>query len=376
MIISTLNESPKDARVAITPNAIKLYKKLNLTVCCEQNAGLAAGFTDSDYQALGADIIANRQELLANTDLLVCLNEPDPNQLTGLKSGALIITPIEHKADNVLVLWCCQQNISLFAMNLIPRISRAQGMDSLSSQANLVGYRAIIEGAYYFNRAIPMMMTAAGMIHPANVLVLGAGVAGLQAIATAKRLGAVVYAFDVRRAAKEQVESLGAKFIEVESHTDNETTGGYASEMSDKYKQLQAELIHHYALLADMVIATALIPAKKAPLLITTKTVDAMKSGSVIVDCATAQGGNCELSQQDKVIKHQQVTIVGFSHLAGHVATTASELYSGNLLNLLRFLAPNDNTIQFNETDEIIKQAMLCYKGQYLPFQSTKETMP
>lgn len=259
-------------------------------------------------------------------------------------------------------------------MNLIPRISRAQSMDSLSSQSNLAGYRAVLEACTQFHRAIPMMMTAAGMIQPAKILILGAGVAGLQAIATAKRLGAVVYAFDVRRAAKEQVESLGAEFIEVSQNEDSETKSGYASEVSDEYKQLQAELIDKYAKLADIVISTALIPGKKAPILLYRKTIEQMKPGSIVVDLATSRGGNCELSMLDKTIKHGEVTIIGLSNMAGLVAATASELYANNLVHLVNLLAPTPPELTLNPDDEIIQQATLCHQNQYLPFQKVKET--
>ncbi|WBV68341.1 NAD(P) transhydrogenase subunit alpha [Legionella pneumophila] len=258
-------------------------------------------------------------------------------------------------------------------MSLIPRISRAQSMDSLSSQANLAGYRAVLEAATTFHRAIPMMMTAAGMIQPAKVLILGAGVAGLQAIATAKRLGAVVYAFDVRKAAKEQVESLGAEFIEVMQEQDSETAGGYATETSEEYKKLQAELIDQYAKTADIVISTALIPGRQAPVLLYKKTVEQMKPGSVIVDLATSRGGNCELSVADKIIKHGDITIVGFSNMAGLVPATASDLYSNNLVHLINLLAKNPAEFNLNPEDEIIQQAVLCHKGTYLPFQGVKE---
>ncbi|MDP1603960.1 MAG: Re/Si-specific NAD(P)(+) transhydrogenase subunit alpha [Legionella sp.] len=372
MIIAALNESPNDSRVAITPNAIKHYLTLGFEVYCEKNAGAAAGFSDGDYQLSGAKIFNSRKKFLQDANVLVCVHEPEPSDLAELSANALVIGPIENEPEGALVKWACDHKISLFSMNLIPRISRAQSMDSLSSQANLAGYRAVLEGVSHFNRVIPMMMTAAGMIQPAKILILGAGVAGLQAIATAKRLGAVVYAFDVRRAAKEQVESLGAEFIEV-SAEDNETSGGYASELSEEYKALQAELVHQYAKLADIIICTALIPGRKAPVLITQKTVDEMKAGSVIVDLATSRGGNCELSARDKIIKHEGVTIVGFSNIAGFVPATASELYSGNLVNLMRLLVLPPASLVFNPEDEIIKQAMLCHNGHYLPFQKNKD---
>lgn len=372
MIIATLNEGPQEPRVAITPNTVKNYEKLGLSVLCETNAGAASGFSDQDYIDAGAKIASSRKDLWSQADIITCVNEPTPEDLLNSKPNTLVIAPIDNDPQSALLQWACNQSISLFSMNLIPRISRAQNMDSLSSQANLAGYRAVLEGVNHFNRAIPMMMTAAGMIHPAKILILGAGVAGLQAIATAKRLGAVIYAFDVRRAAKEQVESLGAEFIEVSEGDDNETSGGYAREMSEEYKQKQAALIDEYAKMADIVICTALIPGRKAPVLITAATVEQMKPGSVVVDLATSRGGNCELSQKDKVIKHNHVTLIGYSNMAGFVSTTASELYATNVLNLLRLLADKPDHLNFNPEDEIIKQALLTFEGKHMPFL-TKE---
>lgn len=375
MIIAALNEnSSTETRVAITPNAVKHYLKLGFEVICEKDAGKASGFSDADYEIAGASISSDRESLLKKAKVLVCVNEPSPSDLQGLSLHALIIAPIDNDKDSDLLRWCSKEKISAFSMNLIPRISRAQSMDSLSSQANLAGYRAVLEGISHFKRAIPMMMTAAGMIQPAKILILGAGVAGLQAIATAKRLGAVVYAFDVRRAAKEQVESLGAEFIEVSEDEDSETSGGYAGETSDEYKRLQAELIDKYARQSDIVVSTALIPGRKAPILITKTTVEHMKPGSVIVDLATSRGGNCELSQRDKIVNEGGgVTIIGYSNLAGLIPATASELYANNLVHLLTHLAATPPDLTFNEEDEIIKQAMLCHNGMYLPFQTAKE---
>jgi NAD(P) transhydrogenase subunit alpha len=268
MKITTLVESGLETRVAITPNSAKQFLKSGFEVAIEQNAGAASGFADHDYKQAGVKIIADKAALLKKTNILLCMNEPNPKLLNGLEKNSLIIGPIDNDPQSPLIKWCLKQSINLFSMNLIPRLSRAQSMDSLSSQANLAGYRAVLEAANKYHRAIPMMMTAAGMIQPAKILVLGAGVAGLQAIATAKRLGAVVYAFDVRRAAKEQIESLGAEFIEVIQELDGETKGGYASEVSEEYKALQAELIDKYAKLSDIVISTALIPGRDAPRLL------------------------------------------------------------------------------------------------------------
>jgi len=373
MMITTLHEANQETRVAITPNAIKNYLKSQLTVGIESGAGHAAGYTDEQFTQAGAAIL-EKNELLAKTNILLCVNEPDPDHLTGLPAHSMIIGHVDDHPESKLIQWCQQNQITLLSMNLIPRISRAQSMDSLSSQANLAGYRAVLEASNLFPRAIPMMMTAAGMIQPAKVLILGAGVAGLQAIATAKRLGAVVYAFDVRRAAKEQVESLGAEFVEVALDEDSETQGGYAAETSAEYKQQQSALIDQYAKMADIVITTALIPGRKAPILITKATVEGMKPGSVIVDLATSRGGNCEVSVKDKVSKHGEVTIVGWSNLAGLVPATASDLYANNLVHLLQLLTNKGPELELNPDDEIIKQAVLCHEGKYRPFQEIKET--
>ncbi|MCL9683424.1 Re/Si-specific NAD(P)(+) transhydrogenase subunit alpha [Legionella maioricensis] len=374
MMIATLQETGHETRVAITPNSAKQYIKLGFEVAIEKNSGLASGFADKEYEEVGVQVINGKKTLLKQTNILLCINEPAPQDLAGLPKDALIIGHIDNEAKSPLIAWCKEQQINLFSMNLIPRISRAQSMDSLSSQANLAGYRSVLEAVNKFHRAIPMMMTAAGMIQPAKVLVLGAGVAGLQAIATAKRLGAVVYAFDVRRAAKEQVESLGAEFIEVSQEQDSETKGGYAAETSEEYKKLQAELIDQYAKLADIVISTALIPGRKAPILLHKNTVNQMKPGSVIVDLATSRGGNCDLSVLDETIKHGEITIIGLSNIAGLIPATASDLYANNLVHLINLLAAQPPEIKFNPDDEIIQQALLCHEGHYLPFQAAKES--
>lgn len=372
MIIATLLES-NETRVAITPAAVKDYIKLGFDILIEQNAGLAAGYADTDYEQAGASILSNRKTLLKKTNVLVCVNEPPLSHIKPLQPQSLLIAPIQNEAKNPLIAWACKQQISIFSMNDIPRISRAQSMDSLSSQANLAGYRAVIEAVAHYQRAVPMMMTAAGMIQPAKVLILGAGVAGLQAIATAKRLGAVVYAFDVRHAAKEQVESLGAEFVEVSHKQDAETAGGYASEVSEEYKRLQAELIDEYARLANLIICTALIPNKPAPRLISKETIELMRPGSVIVDLAAARGGNCALSQENKTIQHQGVTIIGNSHMAGLIPATASDLYANNVVHLLRHLMASSPQLHFDANDEVNQQALLCHNGIYLPFNKKKE---
>jgi len=373
MLITTLLEKNNETRVAITPNSAKQYIKSGFEVAIEKNAGQASGFSNEEYEQVGVQIHSGKKTLLKQTNILLCVNEPDPRDIEGLPKEALIIGHIDNEPKSALLKWCIEKHIHLLSMNLIPRLSRAQSMDSLSSQANLAGYRAVLEAVNHYHRAIPMMMTAAGMIQPAKVLVLGAGVAGLQAIATAKRLGAVVYAFDVRRAAKEQVESLGAEFIEVSQDQDSETKGGYAAETSDEYKKLQAELIDRYAKLADIVISTALIPGRQAPVLLHKETIEQMKPGSIVVDLATSRGGNCEVSVKDEITKHKEITIIGLSNIAGLVPATASDLYANNLVHLMHLLASKAPELVFNPNDEIIQQAVLCHEGRYLPFQPTKE---
>jgi NAD(P) transhydrogenase subunit alpha len=372
MIISTIREASPETRVSITPTAVKHYLKMGIDVALEHHAGQLSGFSDESYKKAGATVVTGRKILLKQTNILVCVNEPTTKDLTGLQPHSLLISPIDD-LNGPLLKWCAKHDIHVFSMNHIPRISRAQTIDSLSSQANLAGYRAIIEAAAHYNRVIPMMMTAAGMIQPANVLILGAGVAGLQAIATAKRLGAVVHVFDVRAAAKEQVQSLNAEFIEVSGAQDHESASGYAQETSKEYQRLQSELINKHAKLADIIICTALIPGKKSPRLISKSTVKQMKPGAVIVDLATARGGNCEGSVLDKITHIGEVTIIGYGNLARLVPATASELYANNLVQLITLLTHSSATLDFNPEDTVIQQAMLCHAGQLMPFQSTEE---
>lgn len=372
MLIVALKEHDTESRVALSPGAVKHYLKAGFSVAIQSRAGQASGFSDADYTEAGAEIL-NKPDLLDKAGILLCVNEPSINDLKNLTENSLIIGTFDNNPDSELIKICQKHKLNLLSMDKIPRTSRAQSMDSLSSQANLAGYRAVLEAAVHFKRALPMMMTAAGMIQPAKILVLGAGVAGLQAIATAKRLGAVIYAFDVRLAAKEQVESLGAEFIAV-SEEDADTKSGYAGETSEEYKKLQALLIDKYAKMADIIICTALIPNRQAPILLHKETVNAMKPGSVIVDLATARGGNCALSQDNQIIKAGEITLIGNSRLSGLVASTASELYANNLLHLVELLAQKSGEITLNPEDDIVAQSLLCKEGVYLPFQQQKES--
>lgn len=372
MIITALNESiSNETRVAITPNAVKHYLKSGFEVICEKNAGLASGFHDADYTGAGASIESNRKALLNKTKVLVCVNEPSPQDIKGLAAHALVIAPVDNEPKSDLFNWACKEKISVFSMNFIPRISRAQSMDSLSSQANLAGYRAVIEGVSHFNRAVPMMMTAAGMIQPAKVLILGAGVAGLQAIATAKRLGAVIEASDVRPSVKEQVESLGAKFIDVPYETQEEKdaaegVGGYARPMPQSWLDRQKAEVAKRVAAADIVITTALIPGRPAPVLVTEEMVAAMKPGSVIVDLAASQGGNCPLTQAGAVVQAHGVTLVGETNLPALVAADASALYARNVLDFLKLLFDKDGRFALNLEDDIVKACLVAHEGELL----------
>ena len=366
MQISALKENFKNEnRVALTPDTIKLFQRLGLEVLIEDGAGNNSGYPNDLYEANGAKIASRDQCLKAN--ICLCVKIPNDNDLQQLNENTVLIgisNPYENKKyfntlNEKKIISCC--------MELIPRISRAQSMDVLSSQANLAGYRSVIDAAEQFGKAFPMMMTAAGRVNPAKVMVLGVGVAGLQAIATAKRLGAVVSATDVRSATKEQVESLGGKFIMVEDEESSnaETEGGYAKEMSEEYKQKQAKLIAETIAKQDIVICTALIPGKKAPVLISQEMVESMASGSVVVDLAVEAGGNCPLSKEGEVVDHGGVKIVGYANVPGRVAKDASALYAKNIFNFLSLIInKDDKKINFNWEDEIVNAVTLTHEGK------------
>ena len=365
MQISALKENfNNENRVALTPDAVKLFQRLGLEVLIEDVAGINSGYPNELYKENGAKIVSRNECLKA--DICLCVKMPNEEDLNKLNENTVLIgilNPYENKKyfntlNNKKIISCC--------MELIPRISRAQSMDVLSSQANLAGYRSVIDAAEQFGKAFPMMMTAAGRVNPAKVMVLGVGVAGLQAIATAKRLGAVVSATDVRSATKEQVESLGGKFIMVEDEesTNAETEGGYAKEMSEEYKRKQAQLIAATISQQDIVICTALIPGKKAPILITEEMVSSMVPGSVVIDLAVESGGNCPLSKLDEVVVYNDVKVVGYSNVPGRVAKDASALYAKNIFNFLSLLVDKENQkIDFNFEDEIVNSVVLTHGG-------------
>ena len=358
-----------ETRVAATPETVKKFtaKGLN-TVLVQSGAGAGASIPDAAYQAEGASIVASAAELYGQSQIVLKVRSPEPEELALMRKDAVLLGLLSpHHAEGIEAL--ARHGLTAFAMEKLPRISRAQSMDVLSSQANIAGYKAVLMAANVYQKFFPMLMTAAGTVKAARVLVLGAGVAGLQAIATAKRLGAVIEAFDVRPVAKEQVESLGAKFVEVplseEEKAQAETAGGYAREMSDDYKRRQGELVHQRAAAADIIITTALIPCRPAPVLIKEETVRAMKPGSVIVDMAVEAGGNCPLSELDKIVVKHGVHLVGIANLPGLVAADSSALYARNLMNFLNLmLDPKTGEYNLNREDEVIAGTLVCIGGE------------
>jgi len=358
-----------ETRVAATPETVKKYTAKGVhKVSVQTGAGAGASISDSAYQEAGATIVTDVAELYAQAQIVLKVRGPEPGELVMIRKDAILLGLLSpHHKESVDAL--TQHGLTAFAMEKLPRISRAQNMDVLSSQANIAGYKAVIMAANVYQRFFPMLMTAAGTVKAARVLILGAGVAGLQAIATAKRLGAVVEAFDVRPAVKEQVESLGAKFVEVplsdEEKAKAETAGGYATEMSDDYKRRQGELVHERAIAADIIITTALIPGRPAPVLIKEETVQAMKPGSVIVDMAVEAGGNCPLSELNKTVVKHGVHLIGIANLPGLVAADASTLYARNLMNFLNLmLDPASGELKIDRADEIIAGTLLCGGGE------------
>jgi NAD(P) transhydrogenase subunit alpha len=369
MIVSVLKETGlQERRVAVSADTVKKLIALGLKVQIESGAGLGSGIADSAYTEAGAEIKPSAEQSINGAAILLCVEPPAAALIEKLPAGLVLIGMLAPYNNRALLEKLAARNVTAFAMELMPRISRAQSMDVLSSQANLGGYRAVIDAVATLGKATPMMMTAAGTIAPAKVLVLGAGVAGLQAIATAKRLGAVVSAFDVRPAVKEQVESLGAKFVEVPSEeTQNaETSGGYAKEMSEEYKRKQSALIAETLKKMDVAIATALIPGKPAPVLITEDMVADMKPGSVIV---VASGGNCPLSKPDEIVTHNGVSILGYTNMPSRVAADATPLYARNLYNFIATLFNKEKQLEIKLDDELVKGTLLTYQGNLVHTQ-------
>ena len=363
MTLGILKESDGEQRVAITPDAVPGLLKLGFQkVLVERGAGASASLDDATYEKQGAEV-ADTEAVLKNSNVLAKIHPLSKSALGKLSAGQILIGQMSPLNQPEVLENMLQAGITAFSLDLAPRTTRAQALDVLSSMATVAGYKAVLSAAYHLPTFFPMFMTAAGTIKPAKVLILGAGVAGLQAISTARRLGAVVEAFDVRAAAKEEVLSLGAKFVEVEGAVDDKSAGGYAVEQTEEFKQRQAQLVHDHAVQSDVVICTAQIPGRKAPLLLRADTVDAMKAGAVIVDLAASSGGNCEVTENGKTINHKGVTVIGDSNLAASIPKDASLMFGKNVVNFLKLIVIKGE-LNLNFEDDIVAATCIAHKGE------------
>jgi NAD(P) transhydrogenase subunit alpha len=353
----------RERRVALTPEIVKELCDKGFIIQVESGAGLESYFEDSLYQNAGATLVLDRKAIFASADVVLMVNAPEPEDISHMKQGAVLISFLFAAVSPNVVEACKSAGISAFSMDAVPRISRAQKMDALSSQSNLAGYKTVILAADALGKIFPMLMTAAGTVKPCKVVIMGAGVAGLQAIATAKRLGALVEVSDIRPETKEQVQSLGAKFIEVTGDDSIKTEGGYVKEVSKEFLAKQQELIAKHVAAADIVITTALIPGKKAPVLITEEMVKSMRMGSVIVDMAVEQGGNCTLSELNKTVVKYGVTLIGESNLPSLLPMNASQLYARNISTCLLHLS-DSNAFRWEMDEEITKGSLIIYQGK------------
>ena len=364
MKISIPKETIHDeTRVAATPQSVKELIKAGYEVNIETGAGTSSFISDDNFKNAGANIVNTTNELFKDSDIIIKVAAPTSDEIELMPKDSILVSFFQPTIELEKVKSISNKNITGLSMHLVPRTTLAQKMDALSSQANIAGYKAVLMGSSHMNVYMPLLMTAAGTIRPAKVLILGAGVAGLQAIATAKRLGAQVEAFDVRPEVKEQVESLGAKFVEVSTESDDGVgEGGYAKETSDEYKQKQQELIKEHISKADMVVTTALIPGRKAPILIGKDVVELMKPGSVIMDLAAENGGNCEVTEKDKIITHNDVIVDGTSNIPATMPVHASELYAKNISALVLYMT-KENNLNFDMDDEIISGSTFTHQG-------------
>jgi NAD(P) transhydrogenase subunit alpha len=353
---------PGESRVAASPDSVKAYIKKGAKVAVQSGAGLGANISDADFKAAGAEIVKG-EAVVKDADLVLTIRRPGDKLLKAMKKGAIVAGGLEPYGDRKALDAFAKSGVTGFAMELMPRITRAQSMDILSSQANLAGYKAVIDAAASYGKAFPMMMTAAGTVPAAKVFIMGVGVAGLQAIATARRLGAIVSATDVRKATEEQVKSLGAKFVYVDL-AEAATAAGYARELTAEEKAKQAELVAGHVKGQDIVITTALIPGRPAPTLITKEMVESMKPGSVIVDLAVERGGNCPLSKPDQIVEHKGVKIIGTVNLAGKLAGNAAPLFAKNIANFLDLMIQKDGTLKIDEADECISGTLIAKGGK------------
>tara|TARA_B100001121_G_scaffold163000_1_gene142319 strand:- start:399 stop:1481 length:1083 start_codon:yes stop_codon:yes gene_type:complete len=360
MIVGSTKEILSEKRVSITPDTTKSFKDLGLNIILEKGYGEKLGFKESDYKKNGAEFLDKNLEVIKKSNLICKVSLPSEEELKVFnKNSSLVVGNLKEKSNNLM-----EKDYNIFSLNLLPRITRAQSMDILSSQANLAGYRAVIDSIYEYQKAVPMMMTAAGTVPAAKVLIVGAGVAGLQAIATAKRLGAIVSATDVRTAAKEQVESLGGKFLSVEGSENLETKSGYAKEVTDDYKKKQTQMMEAAVQKNDIVICTALIPGKPAPRIIDEDMIAKMKPGSILFDLAASQGGNAAYSEVDKIIDKNGVKIIGVDNLMNKLPLTASNLFAKNIFSFVRNLYSREKKeFSINLEDEIIKNTLINKSG-------------
>lgn len=360
MIIGVLKEQAPETRVSLVPEVVSALVKMNVTVWIEDGAGVSAFFNNDMYTAAGA-VIKSATEINAQADMVLTMQ---PGNAGNAKQGAVIMGVYQPLFNAGLMRQWAEKGYTVFSMDTIPRTTRAQAMDVLSSQANIAGYKAVLLAAFSYCRYFPMFMTAAGSIPPAKVLILGAGVAGLQAIATARRLGAVVEVFDTRPAVKEEVMSLGAKFVEVEGAADASKAGGYAVEQSEEFQKRQRDKIHEHAKKSDIIITTAQIPGRKAPILITKAMIEDMRPGSVIIDIASVTGGNTDLTEDNKTVMHNGVAIIGNSALAATASSDASKVYSKNVLNFCKLIIDKDGNLNLNYEDDIVKGTAIASGGK------------
>lgn len=363
MTIGILKESPGENRVALLPESVATLVKMNVTLLVESGAGLTAFASDIQYEEAGAKM-ESKKNVISAADLLIKIQPPTAEEVSMLKEGQSIMSVLNPYFNGPLIKELAAKKITAFSMDVVPRTTRAQAMDILSSMATVAGYKAVLTAANALPKFFPMFMTAAGTIKPANILILGAGVAGLQSIATCRKLGGVVYVFDVRAAVKEEVVGLGGKFVDVEGAVDDKSAGGYAVEQTEEFKQRQAEAIHNQAVKSDVIICTAQIPGKKAPLLIRKATVEAMNPGSVIIDLAASTGGNCEVTKDNETIIHNGVKVIGNSQFPTDMPTDASRMFGKNMINFLKLIITKEGALNLNWEDDIVKGTAVTHGGE------------
>lgn len=363
MKLGILKESPDENRVAMLPESVATLEGLKVDVLVEKGAGENAFAPDNEFKEAGATL-ETREKVISQSDVLVTIHPLKKDELKKLKKGQVLLAVLNPFFNKETVEALAKGGIVSFSLDVIPRTSRAQAMDILSSQATVAGYKAVLDAANNYGAFLPMFMTAAGTIKPAKVMIIGAGVAGLQAIATSRKLGAVVEAFDVRTAAREEVKSLGAKFVEVEGAKEDQAAGGYAVEQSEEYKKKQQQAVHDHAVKSDIIICTAQIPGRKAPLILKKETVEGMKPGSVIIDLAASSGGNCELTKNNELVVHKQVKIIGNSNYPSQLPTDSSRMLGKNIVNFLKLIIGEDGALNLNFEDDIVAGTCVTKEGE------------